>query len=150
MGTINQQNALNSLTLSDLVAIWSSPNQATRYASLTALLSLFQANLTSTDDKITQYAAPNATGFTVNIGGSQQSIYLLLTPLAGYATGTVVLPASPLDKQELLVTTTQAVTTLTISLNGAAAVNGAPTTLAANAFFTLRFDGVYNSWYRVG
>jgi hypothetical protein len=29
-------------------------------------------------------------------------------------------------------------------------VNGAPTTLAANAFFRLRFDGVFNAWYRIG
>jgi hypothetical protein len=111
---------------------------------------LFQANLTSTDDKITQYASPAATGFTVNILGGQLSVYLLLTPLAGYAAGTIVLPADPLDKQELLVSTTQSVTTLTTSLNGATAANGVPTTLAANGFFTLRYDGVNKSWYRVG
>jgi hypothetical protein len=28
-------------------------------------------------------------------------------------------------------------------------VTGAPTTLAANAFFTLRFDATTNAWYRV-
>jgi len=63
----------------------------------------------------------------------------------------LVLPpvAGVLDKQELLVNTTQAVTTLTVSANGATVV-GAPTTLAAGGFFCLRFDGVLDTWYRVG
>ena len=40
--------------------------------------------------------------------------------------------------------------TLTINGNGATAVTGAPTALAANAFFRLRFDRATSSWYRVG
>jgi hypothetical protein len=102
---------------------------------------------------ITQYAAPAATGFSVAInppvdGGS---VYLLLTPVAGYAAGSIVLPtkAAARDGQELLVSSTQAVTTLTVNGNGAT-VNGAPSTLAANGFFRLRFDAILASWYRVG
>jgi hypothetical protein len=53
------------------------------------------------------------------------------------------------DRQELLVNCTQAVTTLAVSGNGAT-VTGAPTTLAANAFFRLRFDQASSVWYRVG
>jgi hypothetical protein len=53
------------------------------------------------------------------------------------------------DGQQLLVSCTQAVTTLTVAGNGST-VNGAPATLAANAFFRLRFDGVFKAWYRVG
>jgi len=49
----------------------------------------------------------------------------------------------------VLVNCTQAVTTLTINGNGAT-VTGAPTTLAANAFFRLRFEAVAGVWYRVG
>jgi hypothetical protein len=41
------------------------------------------------------------------------------------------------------------VTTLTIAGNGST-LNGAPTTIAANGFFNLRFDGVFKAWYRVG
>jgi hypothetical protein len=61
-----------------------------------------------------------------------------------------VLPASTTaaDKQTINVNCTQSVTTLTINGNGAT-VTGAPTTLAANAFFTLRFDAVTSTWYRV-
>jgi hypothetical protein len=49
----------------------------------------------------------------------------------------------------VLVTSTQIITSFTLALNGAAAAFGAPTTLAANAFFTMRFYQATNSWYRV-
>jgi hypothetical protein len=54
------------------------------------------------------------------------------------------------DGTQLLVTTTQIITAFTLALNGAAAAFGAPTTLAANAFFTMRFYQATNSWYRIG
>ncbi|MNR16702.1 hypothetical protein D3C85_1333210 [compost metagenome] len=57
--------------------------------------------------------------------------------------------ANIIDKQEVLVNCTQAVTTLTINGNGAT-VTGAPTTLAANAFFRLKYDQPSTVWYRVG
>jgi hypothetical protein len=68
--------------------------------------------------------------------------------LPGYAAGTIVLPAVPTNEQVVNLNTTQAVTTLTVNGNGKT-VTGAPTTLAANAFFTLRFDATTNAWYRV-
>jgi hypothetical protein len=79
-------------------------------------------------------------------------MFLLLTPTGGFAAGTITLPAQAtcVDGQEVLVTTTQLVTALTVGGNGATAVNGAPTTLAANAFFRMRYDGPAKSWYRVG
>lgn len=137
----------------DSIPFASSENGADRRTSVTQLLALLQSLLDSEGGYTTQYAAPAATGFTVAVapvvtGGS---VWLLLTPVAGYAAGTITLPAqaSCVDGQELLVNTTQAVTTLTVSGNGST-VNGAPTTLAANAFFRLRFDGVFKAWYRVG
>lgn len=127
-------------------------NGADRRTSVTDLAALLQTLLTASAP-LAQYSAPNATGFSVTVAPAVagQSVWLLLTPAAGYAAGTVVLPASAtaVDGQEVSVTCTQAVTTLTVSGNGAT-VNGAPTTLAANAFFKLRFDGVFGAWYRVG
>jgi hypothetical protein len=102
---------------------------------------------------ITQYFAPNATGWSTLVLPPEdgESVFLLITPVAGYAAGTITLPpqAECHDGQELLVTCTQAVTALTVAGNGST-VNGAPTTLAANGFFRLRFDGVFKAWYRVG
>lgn len=119
--------------------------------SMTDLMAYIQANISAGDNKVTQYAAPSASGFSVSITDGGDSIWLVLTPVAGYAAGTIVLPAvaNCVDKQEILVNCTQSVTTLTITGNGST-VTGAPTTLAANAFFTLRFEDVTNTWYRVG
>jgi len=145
---------MDTLSASDLLAVWSAANSDTRKASLSVLQAFLQENLTAPGDDMTQYAAPNATGFNIAIDPSVdgQNVYLLLTPNAGYAAGTITLPAKAecVDGQTVLVSTTQAVTALTVAGNGATAVNGAPTTLAANAFFKLRYDGVFSSWYRVG
>jgi hypothetical protein len=119
---------------------------------MSVIKSFVLAGSTSSDDKVTQYSSPTATGFSVTIlDSSGTSVWLILTPLAGYAAGTLILPAvaNCVDRQEILFNTTQAVTTLTINANGATVI-GAPTTLAANAFFRLRFDDVLNVWYRVG
>lgn len=124
---------------------------ADRRDSVANLLAL--ATTTATGFQ-TQYFAPNATGWSVLVAPatSGQKVYLLVTPVAGYAAGTITLPAqaSCVDGQEVLVSCTQSVTALTVAGNGATAVNGAPTTLAANAFFRLRYDGVSKSWFRIG
>jgi hypothetical protein len=67
------------------------------------------------------------------------------------ATGTITLPlnTSTPDGTEILVTTTQQITTFTLALNGAAAAFGDPTTLAAEDFFRMRFYQATNSWYRI-
>ena len=151
MTTINQLSAVDSVAASDQVPIYSQANGDARRASLTLLGAYIQTLITSTDNKQTQYSAPSSSGFNVAITGTGLSAWLILTPVAGYAAGTITLPpvAGVLDKQELLVNTTQAVTTLTVAGNGAT-VTGAPTTLAQNASFLLRFDGVMKTWYRVG
>lgn len=153
MPEINQLTAVDSVTATDLVPIYSSQNGDARKASMSVLAEFMQEELTGAGALTTQYSAPNATGFTVTLAPvvDGQGMFLLLTPVAGYAAGTIVLPALAqcVDGQNLLVACTQAVTTLTVSGNGAT-VNGAPATLAANGFFRLRFDGVFKSWYRVG
>lgn len=155
MSAIDKLASVTTLSAADFVALFSQSAGNDVKATLATLLSWLQSQLTANGSPVTQYAAPNATGFTVTIAPpvSGQSIFLLLTPNAGYAAGTIVLPqqAICIDGQELLVTTTQIVTALTVNGNGATAVNGAPTTLAAaNAFFRLRYDGPAKSWYRAG
>jgi archaellum component FlaF (FlaF/FlaG flagellin family) len=150
MATINQLSQIGQLQLSDLLPVYSAANSDARKASITQLFELLQDNLVAHDDKLTQYSAPSSTGFTVNVQ-SEGSTWLVLTPAGAFANGTIVLPevAGVQDRQELLVSCTQAVTTLAVSGNGAT-VTGAPTTLAANAFFRLRFDLPSQVWYRVG
>ncbi len=128
-------------------------NGQDRRASLSAITEAIQATLSPLGGFITQYAAPNASGFNVAIAPPTNgaSMWLVLTPTAGFAAGTITLPLQSLctDGQEVLVSCTQVVTALTVAGNGAT-VNGAPTTLAANAFFRLRFEGVAQAWYRTG
>lgn len=143
----------NSPQVSDIVLTYVSNSADTRKLSLGLLASFVQSQIAAPGTFSKQYYAPNATGFSVTISpiANGASTWLLMTPLAGYAAGTITLPASSLmaDGQLILVTTTQAVTTLAVAGNGAT-VNGAPTTLAANSFFTLSYDQVTNSYYRVG
>lgn len=136
-----------SIVAADQIPFYSSSDGQDRRASASQLAELIQSLLTSSG-AVTQYAAPSSTGFSVTIappvaGGS---VYLLLTPGATYATGTIVMPAAPADRQEVSVMSTQIVTALTVSGNGYT-VTGAPTTLAANGTFKLRYDAVLSAWY---
>lgn len=151
MPTINQLSAADSLSDGDLLPVYQQANGDARKAALSLLATYLAGKIAVSDNKVTQYSSPNATGFNVQLNNSGVSTWLILTPLAGYAAGTLTLPAvaNCVDKQEILVNTTQAITALTVSGNGAT-VNGAPTTLAANGFFRLRFDAVLDVWYRVG
>jgi hypothetical protein len=49
----------------------------------------------------------------------------------------------------VLVNTTQALTALTMVASGTT-LFGAPTTLAANGFFEMRYNALQNAWYRTG
>lgn len=150
INTLNQ----GAPTSASQVPFYDPTNGQDRRASLSAIATVVQSLVSPSSWLITQYASPAATGFTVAIAPptTGASIFLLLTPTGAFAAGTITLPLQTtlIDGQELLVHTTQAVTTLTVAANGATAVNGAPITLAQFAFFRLRYDGVNKSWYRVG
>ena len=151
MPTINQLSSVDAVVSSDQIPVYSSENGDARKASLAVIAKYLATQVTSVDNMITRYFAPSATGFTATITDGPNSIWLVLTPTAGFAAGTIKLPTMTncVDRQEILVNTKQAVTALTINGNGAT-VTGAPTTLAAGAYFKLRFDGVTDTWYRVG
>jgi hypothetical protein len=150
MATINQLSAASSVSTGDLLAIYSSVNGDARKLSISALLTYFQQVFAS-PTMATNIAVPT-TGFSIAVPTPvAQQQWMLLQPAGTLATGTITLPlntATP-DGTEVLVTTTQTITALTISLNGATAANGAPTTLAANAFARMRFVQSTNSWYRI-
>ncbi|HJR28784.1 MAG TPA: hypothetical protein VJ889_08715, partial [Pseudomonas sp.] len=153
MTTINKLTSTDVVTAGDLVPVFVQNQGDARKAAMSVLLAYIQGNLVFPDQNYTtQYAAPSATGFSVSITDSSANTHLILTPTAGFAAGTIVLPSSLnlVDEQTVLVNTTQAVTVLTISLNGASAINGAPTGLGANDAFLLKYDLPTSSWYMVG
>lgn len=150
MPTINQLAQIQTLTGADQIPVYSASNGDARKASLTALVDYFETAFAS-PEYVTQYASPNVNGFVVNVASTTQSTWLLLTPTTAFATGTIVLPAAASipDGLELLVYSSQDIAALTVSLNGATAVNGAPSFISANASFALRFDRLSNAWWSV-
>lgn len=175
-GGQNQLSITRHVSGSDLLII--NKGSAQRYRAISvddfarAIGSQFGNNWLS------QYFAPNATGFTITLGPVSpptpppypyppyppyplyplppipqwtQDIWALVQPVAGYAAGTVVLPPNTYlrDKQKIFMFFTQSVTTLSFTLNGATTSYGLPTTIATNGYFTLQYDLQTNSWFRV-
>lgn len=155
MPEINQLSALDSLQQGDLLPVYSQNNGDARKAALSLLLAFMQNNIVFPVDGYTfqtQRSAPSATGFSVAVTDNGNNTHLILSPVVGYASGEIVLPSNltAVDKQEVLVNTTNQVTAFTLNANGAAAVFGAPTSLGADDFFRVKYDQGTNSWYRVG
>lgn len=147
MATINQLSSVDTLSPGDQLPVYVQNSGDARKASISTLQTYMQSNLSIPGTLTTQYASPSSTGFSVTV--SAGNTWLLLTPTGTFAAGTIVLPSAPTDKAEVSVNCTQIVTSLTVSAGGTT-VTGAPTTLAANDFFTMRYDAVNLSWYRVG
>jgi len=150
MATINQLSQMTQVSGADLLPVYSSTNGDARKLSISALLSYFQ-QVFAAPTMATNVYTPG-TGFNIAVPTPvAQQQWMLLQPAGTLAAGTVTLPlntATP-DGTEVLVTTPQIITTFTLALNGATAANGAPTTLAANGFFRMRFVQSQNSWYRI-
>ena len=158
MVTINKLTKTDTVAAGDLFPIYKSGAGDARAAAASVLLAYMQANLTFTtqgrDAFTTQYASPSATGFTVNLSDgadNDSSIHLILTPTATFASGIITYPISTtvVDKQELLINCTQVVTALT-NLGNGSTVTGAPASLAANAFYRMKYDAITTTWFRVG
>lgn len=147
MTQINQLTAVDSITAGDLLPLWSNNNGGARKAAVSALLAYMQDNIQFPAAFTKQFSAPSATGFSVAVGNGE--VWLVLTPVAPYAAGIIVLPAGPADGDGFLCNVTQDVTALTIDGNGKT-VTGGPTGLSAGDYFRLKYEAVTGTWYRVG
>ena len=145
MATINELSSTDTLSGGDSLVVYKQAQGDTRKASITALMGHVNANVTTVTQN-TQYAAPAATDFSVTVNTG--NVWLILTPVSTYAAGAIVLPTGASDKDTVTVVCTQIVTSLTVS--SGVSVSGAPTTLAANDYFSMRYDGANNTWFRVG
>ena len=152
MSKLAQSSTVSS---GDWVVLWKTDQGDYRGVSFADFTAALQSALTlGRPEPDTQYSAPAIDGFSVSIAGvaASNDVHLILTPAAGYANGTLVMPLNTTcrDKQEVTVNCTQAVTALAITANGATSIVGAPTGLLANDFFKLKYDLPTNNWYRVG
>lgn len=151
MATINQLSAITDVSVSDLMVVYSQDNGDARKLSLSNLLSFFESNFASPEFSTQLYVS--ISGFSIAISSSPSSNkWVLIQPAGALATGTIVLPLNTetVDGTEVMVTSTQTITTLTVSGNGAAQLYGAPTTITGGSFFKMRYYANTNSWYRVG
>ena len=135
----------------DLFVAWPVAAQDEQVVTAAQLLAYIQSKLTSNLALTQQFAAPSSTGFNIAMTSIpvSPSTWLVLTPTGTLAAGTITLPLNPADGQVALVNTTQTVTALTVAGNGRT-VTGAPTTLAANGFFEMRYSATFSAWYRTG
>lgn len=150
MPYINQLPLLNQVSAGDQIPVYTPNNGDARRLPISQLLQFFQKTFASPTLATNVYTP--GTGFNVAVPtpvAAQQ--WMLIQPAGTLALGTITLPLNTQtpDGTEVLVTTTQQVTGFTLALNGATAAYGAPSTLAAEDFFRMRFVQSTNSWYRI-
>lgn len=87
------------------------------------------------------------TGFTITIGDNISG--LLLNPAGTLATGTVTMPATPIDGQIVRIATSQTITALTISANSGQTIATATTTLALGRGVQFIYQLSGTKWYQL-
>jgi hypothetical protein len=88
-----------------------------------------------------------ATGFSYPI--PDQIGNLIITPAGGLATGTVILPANVGDGFKVIIVSTQAVASLTLSANSGQSLSGATTALTANVAVEYIYSAETLTWYKL-
>lgn len=149
MPTINQLPLLSQVSAGDQIPVYTPNNGDARRLPVSSLLTYFLQTFASPTMATNIYTP--GTGFNVSVPTPTAPQWMLIQPAGTLATGTITLPLNTQtpDGTEVLITTTQQITAFTLAPNGAAALYGDPTTLAAEDFFRMRFVQSTNSWYRI-
>jgi hypothetical protein len=150
MPTINQLSGISQVSGGDLLPVYVSNNGDARKVSITQLLQYFQTVFASPTLAVNLFVPGSGFNITVPTPVAEQQ-WMLLQPAGTLASGTITLPLNTgvPDGTTVLITTTQQITSLTLALNGASAIYGAATSLAAGTATTLRFYQATNSWYQI-
>ena len=150
MPTINQLSGISQVSGGDLLPVYVSNNGDARKVSITQLLQYFQQTFAAPTVATNLYTPGTGFNITVPTPTTEQQ-WMLIQPAGTLAAGTVTLPLNTgvPDGTQVLITSTQTITSFTISLNGAAAIFGAVSTLTAGAAICYRFYQATNSWYNV-
>jgi hypothetical protein len=150
MPTINQLPVLSPISSGDQLPVYSPNNGDARRTSIGSLLTFFQQSFASPTLSVNLYVPGSGFNITVPTPVSQDQ-WMLLQPAGTLATGTITLPLNTgvPDGTTVLITTTQEITSLTLALNGASAIYGAVTSLAAGTATAIRFYQPTNSWYQI-
>ena len=150
MPTINQLPVLNTISSGDQLPVYSPNNGDARRTSIGSLLTYFQQTFASPTLSTNLYVP--GTGFNITVPTPvSNDQWMLLQPAGTLAAGTITLPLNTgvPDGTTVLITTTQEITSLTLALNGASAIFGGVTYLAAGTATAIRFYQPTNSWYQI-
>ena len=148
MPTINQLPVLSTISSGDQLPVYSPNNGDARRTSIGSLLTFFQQSFASPTLSVNLYVPTAGFNITVPTPVSNDQ-WMLIQPAGTLTSGTITLPLNTgvPDGTSVLITSTQEITSLTISLNGATAIFGNVSTLAAGSAFAIRYYQATNSWY---
>jgi hypothetical protein len=148
MPTINQLPLLSQVSAGDQLAVYTPNNGDARRLPVSGLLAYFQQSFASPELSVNLYVPGSGANITIPTPVSQQQ-WMLLQPAGPLAALTLTFPLNTgvPDGTEVLITTTQTITALTLALNGATAIYGSVATLPAGGAIRYRFYQPTNSWY---
>ncbi len=152
MGTrINELSAVDAVQAGDQFVVYDASNGDSRKASVTVVADYMQANLTfDSAEFTTQREAPDGFGFNVTTPSNANTFVILIGSSAENCAIALPVLANCSDKQEILVSTVDAITALSVNEGTGTSKIGDPTSLAIGGFFKMRFDLQTATWYRVG
>jgi hypothetical protein len=153
MTTINRLSQASKLSDLDELAIFSRENGSTRKITARQLIEHVFGTVPEISEGTTYSATMGGYNFAVDVEPplAGVSVWAQITLSSIAVTGTINLPdaAERANGQEVLITCTKDVGTLTVS-GSDAIVAGAPVSIVANVPYRMRFDSMSNTWYRVG
>jgi hypothetical protein len=150
MPTINQLPLLLNVSPGDQFAVYTPNNGDARRLPVSSLLTFFQQNFASPTMAVNLYVPVSPFAINLPTPVAEQQ-WALLQPAGPLAAGTINLPVNTLtpDGTEILISTTQTITSLTIGLNGAVALYGSILSLTGGSAVRLRYYEATNSWYQI-
>jgi hypothetical protein len=85
------------------------------------------------------------TGFSYTFAAGTQT--LVINPAGTLATGTITMPASPVDGMTITFSSTKEISTLTVNANSGQSIVGTPGVLPANNGMTFVYRSANTTWY---
>lgn len=97
-------------------------------------------------DKSASVQSPT-TGFTITFANNTAT--LILTPAGTLASGTITMPSAPADKMVVRFSSSQSITTLTVSPNSGQSISNAPTAAVPGQGFSFIYNLATTTWLRL-
>ena len=135
---VSPNQVINTLTGTEYVEIISPVNTTAALA--------FAPVASLRDGRSYVYGTPS-TGFTLTMGVNQSAVSL--NPAGSLSTGAIVLPPTTFDAKIVSIFSTQAISTLTLSVSNGATINTPVTSLTANQSVEYVYDLATTTWYRI-